>query len=429
MSSINESTLNRLIESANISLKGNETAEEKLNMLKECGLLLKDVELSIQTIKTNSLILEARKIGILFSSTGATATAEIPMRMIYQAAIDEIDFAGFPFVPIFADYRSNDIIAGKLSEQLIREYNCDALFGCWTSAARKAVIPICQKYNKPLFYPVQYEGCESSPYVFYHGATANQQLVPAVTWVNESGRNNVYLVGSDYVFPRTANKIIRNYTEHLGGKILGERYVPLTYNGDFSDIMNDIVRNKPTCIHNTLNGSANTNFFRALQSIRQLLPENFTVMSYSIAENDIRNIGPQLCAGYYTAWDYYMSLDTKANQNFASSMRIVYGDNTLTDAPSNSGYSSVYAFMKLLFESNLRTNLDELRNGTTRALWQTPIGSQDYNRNQHVYMDCRIGQILPSGQIQRVTTYSNIEPDPCLRGYSWASGICPNACD
>jgi len=422
MCSISESTINRLIQLANVNLKGNESAEEKMTILKESGLLLNNVKRLDQSVKP-------LKLGLLHSTSGATASSEIPVKRATELAIEELHKAGFPIVYATFDYESEPRLAAKYAEELCDFYNVDAIFGCWTSASRKAVLPVLQKYNIPLFYPVQYEGCESSPYVYYHGATANQQIIPAVSWVNNSERKNVFLVGSDYVFPRTANKIIKNYTEFLGGRVLAERYVPLTYNGDFSEIMNEIVRLQPTCIHNTLNGSANKNFFQALQNVRNKLASNFTVMSYSIAENDIRNIGPELCAGYNTAWNYYMSQEGVSNQIFVNNMRATYGNDTITDAPSYSGYTSVYAFFKLLFLNHFRTSLDDLRTRTTTALWFTPTGDQDYNINQHVYMDCIIGQILPSGQIQTVLRFENIEPEPCLRTYPWASNICPNACN
>jgi urea transport system substrate-binding protein len=363
-------------------------------------------------------------IGLIHSLTGVMADSEIPIRNATLLAIESINnIHNTKVVPIQKDCASDPLLFAQYSEELITKYNVKALFGCWTSSSRKAVLPVLEKYNIPLFYPVQYEGCEKSPFVFYLGATSNQQIIPAIDWLVSNNRLNFYLLGSDYIFPRKANTIIKKQLEHLNRKTVAEQYVDLEYNGDFSDIIADIISKQPDTLINTLNGSENVTFFQELSKVRNLLPSEFKVMSFSIAEPEVKKIGIQHILGDYTCWNYYQTIDTVQNKKFVSLYKIVYGQDKNVDDPTQAAYSSVFLWYKMITLANT-TNLDDIRKVSTSVNFNSPQGQMYFFDNQHIINDAVIGEIRSDELIYEVERVSNIEPDPCLKSYPWASDIC-----
>jgi urea transport system substrate-binding protein len=363
-------------------------------------------------------------IGLIHSLTGVMADSEIPVRNATLLAIESINnIHNTKVVPIQKDCASDPLLFAQYAEELITKYNVKALFGCWTSSSRKAVLPVLEKYNIPLFYPVQYEGCEKSPFVFYLGATSNQQIIPAIDWLVSNNRLNFYLLGSDYIFPRKANTIIKKQLEHLNRKTVAEQYVDLDYEGDFSDIIADIISKQPDTLINTLNGSENVTFFQELSKVRNLLPSEFKVMSFSIAEPEVKKIGVQHILGDYTCWNYYQTIDTVQNKKFVSLYKIVYGQDKNVDDPTQAAYSSVFLWYKMITLANT-TNLDDIRKVSTSVNFNSPQGQMYFFDNQHIINDAVIGEIRSDELIYEVERVSNIEPDPCLKSYPWASDIC-----
>jgi urea transport system substrate-binding protein len=368
-------------------------------------------------------------IGLLHSLTGVLAESETPVRNATLLAINEINNVSCEkIIPLLRDCESNPSLFALYAEELIVNYDVKALFGCWSSVSRKAVLPVLEKYNVPLYYPVQYEGCESSPYVFYLGATANQQVVPGVDYIANTGRSQYYLLGSDYVFPRTANLIITKQSQYLRSNILNEKYVPLNYDGDFKDIIADIILKQPDTLFNTLNGSSNVTFFRELNQVRNLLPSNFKVMSFSIAEPEVRDIGPQFVAGDLTTWNYYQTFTNIENERFVSNYKITYGQDKLVSDPAQAGYSSVYTWYQAVCRAN-STDLDDVRVSTQSVIFNSPQGLMYYFPNQHIINSAVIGEIAPNGLIYEISRFNNIVPDPCLLGYPWSCDICRNKCN
>ncbi len=194
------------------------------------------------------------------------------------------------------------------------------VFGCWTSASRKAVLPVFEELNGLLFYPVQYEGLESSPNIFYTGAEPTQQIIPGVDYlVKELGKKKIYLLGSDYVFPRTANLIIKAQLEAMGVELAGEEYVPLG-GTEFSTIISKIQEAQPAAIFNTLNGDSNVAFFKQFKDAG-FTAESLPVMSVSVAEEEVRGIGTEYLAGHFTAWNYYQTSGFTRKQEVCRSLQ------------------------------------------------------------------------------------------------------------
>ena len=300
-----------------------------------------------------------------------------------------------------------------------------ALFGCWSSVSRKAVLPVLEKYNIPLYYPVQYEGFEESLYVFYIGSTANQQILPIINdfTINFLNLNQYYLIGSDYIFPRTANNIIKQQTKYLKGSIVGENYVPLNYNGSFSDIIADIIDKQPQVILNTLNGESNNNFFKELFNVRNKL-NNCKVVSFSIAEPEVKAIGPEYVTGDYTCLNYYNSLDTYESQKFINDYKLNFPSSIPSD-PAECGYSSIYLWYKSICAAN-STDLIDIKKILSSIYFNAPSGLIRFYPNQHTGNVARFGEIKEDGSITQIYESEKIIPDPFLKTYPW---INPNYFD
>ena len=231
-------------------------------------------------------------MGILHSLTGTMAISEVSVKDAELLAIKEINahggVLGKQLQPIIEDGASDCPTFADKARKLIETDKVPVVFGCWTSASRKAVLPIFENLHGLLIYPVQYEGLEESSNIFYTGATTNQQIIPAVDYLLKHSKKRIYLVGSDYVFPRTANVIVKAQLAAEGGTVAGEDYVPLG-GSDFADIGQKILTAHPDAILNTLNGDSNVWFFRQLKSL-DITAESLPVMSVSVAEEEARHI-------------------------------------------------------------------------------------------------------------------------------------------
>jgi len=255
------------------------------------------------------------KIGILHSLTGTMALNETSLVDALQLGIAESNATGGingqMIEAVVADCRSDAAYCAQQAERLISEEKVSALFGCWTSACRKAVKPVVEKHRHLLFYPMQYEGMEISPNIIYTGATPNQQLIPAVNWALQKLGKRVYLLGSDYVFPRMANIIIKDIVKLQGGTVAGERYLSLG-ESDMGALVADIIKRRPQLILNTLNGDSNAAFFAALEKagLRDL-----PIFSFSVAETGMQAWGGARLTQHYAAWNYFQSLPGEENHH------------------------------------------------------------------------------------------------------------------
>lgn len=366
------------------------------------------------------------KVGILHSLSGTMAISETSVRDAEMLAIKEINAAGGvlgkQIVVAQEDGASEPQIFAEKARKLIQNDKVATIFGCWTSASRKAVKPVVEETGALLWYPVQYEGMEMSPNIMYMGAAPNQQAVPAVDFCVEKFGKKIFLVGSDYVFPRTANKIIKAQLAALGGTCAGEEYTPMGHT-DYATIVSKIAAAKPDCVINTLNGDSNVAFFKQLTDAG-LTAAKCPVMSFSIAEEEVGGVGIDNLKGHYVAWNYYQTTDTPENKKFVADYKAAYGERRVTDDPIEAGYIGVYLW-KMACEKAGSFDVEKVKAAAKGLEFQAPEGKVTLDgENQHIYKPVRIGKINGEGLIDEVwATKGAVKPDPYLSTYSWAKGL------
>ncbi len=267
------------------------------------------------------------KVGILHSFSGTMAISETSVADATLLAIEEINerggILGRKVEAVVVDGSSDWQTFAEQAERLITEEKVSVVFGCWTSASRRTVKPVFEKHNHLLFYPVQYEGLEESQNIIYTGAAPNQQIIPAVKWCFDNLGTKFFLVASDYVFPRSANAIIKDQLTALGGELAGEEYV-LLGSSEVEEVIQNIIETQPDVILNTINGDSNVSFFRWLRKAG-VTPDKIPTMSFSIAEDELRTLGAEDMIGDYACWNYFQSIDTKANNDFVRRFKEKYG--------------------------------------------------------------------------------------------------------
>ena len=291
------------------------------------------------------------------------------------------------------------------------------MFGGWTSASRKAMLPVVEANEGLLFYPVQYEGLESSENIYYTGATTNQQIIPAMDFLKAEGVETLFLAGSDYVFPRTANKIIKQYAAELGIEIVGEEYVPLE-SDDWTTQVAKIAEVKPDFVFNTINGSSNVGFIKAYTEAG-LGADNSPIISVSIAEEEAPAMGADL-TGQYASWNYFQSVENPENEAFIKAFQDKYGADRPTSDPMQAAYVSMYLY-KNMVEKAGSVCVDAVNESSDGVTFQAPEGLVTVNgENHHIAKTGLIGQINEDNQFDIVWDSGEpIEPDPYLEGYDW----------
>lgn len=366
------------------------------------------------------------KVGVLHSLSGTMAMSEVSVKDAELMAIEEINakggVLGKKIEPVIEDGASDAPTFAEKAKKLLQKDKVATIFGGWTSASRKAMLPVVEQNKGLLWYPVQYEGMEASPNIFYSGAAPNQQIVPAVDWLLENKGKKVFLLGSDYVFPRTANKIIKAQVSAKGGTVTDEEYTPLGHT-DYSTVINKIKTSKPDVILNTLNGDSNVAFFKQLKAAG-LTSKDLTVMSFSVAEEEVRGIGADNLAGHLVSWNYYQTTDTSQNKEFVKNYKAKYGENRVTDDPIEAGYVQVYLWAKAV-EKAQSTDVDKVKAAAKDLEFDAPEGKVKINGdNQHLYKTVRIGEVQNDGLIKEIwSTDKPVSPDPFLKTYDWAQGL------
>ena len=366
------------------------------------------------------------KVGILHSLTGTMAISEKPVRDSELLAIKEINEAGGilgkKIKVIEEDGESNPEVFEKKAEKLLSEDKVLTVFGCWTSASRKAVKPIFEEHFGLLWYPLQYEGIEASPNIMYMGASPNQQVVPAIDYCAENFGKRMYLLGSDYIFPRTANKIIKAQLGSMDGSVVGETYVPMGHS-DFASVIEEIKSIQPDVVINTLNGDSNIAFFSQLKKAG-LSSDKLHVMSFSISEEEIRTIGVENLEGQLVAWNYFETTKTARNEKFVESYKNEYGQDRVTGDPIEAGYIAVYMWAAACKKAK-SFDVEDVRIASKGLSFNAPEGTVTIDGgNQHLYKQVRIGKINEKGLIDEIWASSGvIRPDPYLSTYEWARGL------
>lgn len=344
-------------------------------------------------------------VGVLHSLTGTMAVSEQAVVDATVLAIEEINAQGGllnrrPLRPIIADGASDWPTFAREARRLIEEEKVEVVFGCWTSASRKTVRPIFEAANHLLFYPVQYEGLETSPNIFYTGAAPNQQIIPAVKWASDHLGSRFFLVGSDYVFPRTANAIIRDQVQALRGQIVGEAYIPLGSQAAEA-IVQKIVASKPEVILNTINGDSNLAFFKALRTAG-ITAAKIPTISFSISENELVAMDVPSMVGDYAAWNYFQSLPSLENRRFVQRFRTRFGAKRVISDPMAAAYFGVKLWAQAVQEAgdpSPRATRVALRDQSLLAPEGVVLTDPD---TQHTWRSVRLGKIREDGQFEIV---------------------------
>jgi urea transport system substrate-binding protein len=373
----------------------------------------------------------AIKVGVLHSRSGTMAISENSVVDAELLAIEEINKAGGvlgkQIQPIEEDGASNWDTFAEKARKLIEQDKVATVFGCWTSASRKKVLPVFESKNHMLWYPVQYEGQECSKNVFYTGAAPNQQIEPSVEWLLANKGKEFFLVGSDYVFPRTANTIIKAQLDAKGGKTVGEDYIPL---GDTTvkPVIDKIKAALPNggVIYNTLNGDTNVAFFKEMQA-SGLGPDKYPVMSVSVAEEEIKAIGVDYLKGHYAAWNYFQTVATPASKKFVEAFKAKYGADRVVNDPMEAAYIMVYIWKQAVEKAGTFEDLEKVRMAAYGQTFDAPEGKVTMNTNHHLSKFVRIGEVGADGLFKIVNeTTAPVDPVPWNQFVADTKGF---ACD
>ncbi|MEO3690436.1 urea ABC transporter substrate-binding protein [Roseateles paludis] len=361
-------------------------------------------------------------VGQLHSATGTMAISETGSIQAEQLAIDQINamggVLGRKIKVIKEDGASDWPTFAEKSKKLLVNDKVAAVFGCWTSASRKAVLPIFEKENGMLYYPTFYEGLEQSKNVIYTGQEATQQILWGLDWANtEKKAKSFFLIGSDYIWPRTSNKIARKHIENkLKGKVVGEEYYPLGHT-NFNSLINKIKVAKPDCIYAVVVGGSNVAFYKQLKAAGITADKQF-LLTISVTEDELLGIGGENANGFYACMKYFQSLDNANNKKFVSAFKAKYGDKSVIGDVTQAAYLGPWLW-KATVEKAGSFDIDKIAAASEGIEFkEAPEGYVKVHKNHHLWSKARIGQMQLDGQVKLIAESPNlIEPDPFPKGY------------
>jgi urea transport system substrate-binding protein len=336
-------------------------------------------------------------------------------------AIDEINEKGFlarSIKPVIADGKSDWPTFGWEAERLIEQEQVSVIFGCWTSASRKSVKPVVEQKAHLLIYPMAYEGLEQSPNIIYTGAAPNQQVVPALSWCHAKLKaRKFFFVGSDYVWPHCVNEIAKDQLKALGAECVGESYI-LFGSSDVGPSVAAIRQAKPDVIVSTIVGNTNKPFYQQLRTAG-VLPERIPVISFSIAEDELRKLPLQEMIGDYAAWDYFQSINRRENKEFIQRFKRKYGTDRVTSDVIEAAYNSVWLWARAVHEAGTADIPDVIRAMRRQSL-NAPEGIVTVDdETQHTWRPVYVGRIRADGQFDLVWNSAKpIRPIPYPRSRS-----------
>jgi urea transport system substrate-binding protein len=360
------------------------------------------------------------KVGVLHSLSGTMAISETVLKDVTLMAIDEINakggVLGKKLEAVVVDPASNWPLFAEKARQLLSQDKVAVTFGCWTSVSRKSVLPVFEELNGLLFYPVQYEGEELSKNVFYTGAAPNQQAIPAVEYLmsKEGGAAKRFvLLGTDYVYPRTTNKILRAFLKSKGvaDKDIDEKYTPFGHS-DYQTIVADVKKfaaGGKTAVISTINGDSNVPFYKELGN-QGLKATDVPVVAFSVGEEELRGVDTKPLVGHLAAWNYFMSIKSPANDEFkkkwaayAKAKKLPGADKPLTNDPMEAAYIGIYMW-KQAVEKAKTTDVDKVIAAMAGQTFKAPSGitSKMDEKNHHLHKAVFIGEIKADGQFNVV---------------------------
>jgi len=363
---------------------------------------------------------ETIKVGILHSLSGTMAISETSLKDVALMTIDEINaqggLLGKKIEPVVVDPASNWPLFAEKARQLLTKDKVAAVFGCWTSVSRKSVLPVFEELNGLLYYPVQYEGEELSKNVFYTGAAPNQQAIPAVEYLMSKeggGATRFFLLGTDYVYPRTTNKILRAFLHSKGitDKDIQETYTPFGHS-DYQTIVAQIKAfgaGGHTAVVSTINGDSNVPFYKELGN-QGLKATDIPVVAFSVGEEELRGIDTKPLVGHLAAWNYFMSLKNKENSAFIAQWKayvkknsLAGGDGRVTNDPMEATYVGIHMWAQAVKKAGT-IKVDSVRTAMAGQTFAAPSGftlKMD-ETNHHLWKPVMIGEIQGNGQFSVV---------------------------
>ncbi len=389
------------------------------------------------------------KVGVLHSLSGTMAISETSLRDVLLFAFDQINAAGgikvgdksYKIEPVIVDGASNWPLFAEKAKQLLEEDKVAVTFGCWTSVSRKSVLPVFEKDNGLLFYPVQYEGEELSKNIFYTAEAVGQQAIPAVDYLLAQGKKKFYLIGTDYVYPQTTNLILYKYlllkgvpVANIGGglrkdadgKVISAgQYVPFGHT-DFQQIVADIKQfaaSGDACVINTINGDSNVPFFKEIVAAG-LTPSDCPVVSFSLAEDELRSMPTKDMVGELGCWTYFMSLDTPENKTFLKDWDAwlktethpgVIKEKRAMDSPMVLSYDGVYLWKEAVEKAG-SFDVDKVREALESGdiSFMGPGGKITMQKNHHATKNVYIGETKANGQFKILQTFDQVVGEPFL---------------
>ncbi len=361
-------------------------------------------------------------VGQLHSATGTMAISETGSIQAEQLAIDQINAAGGVLgrqIKVIKEDGASDwpTFAEKAKKLLVKD-KVASVFGCWTSASRKAVLPVFEKENGMLYYPTFYEGLEQSKNVIYTGQEATQQIIAGLDWIaKEKKAKTFYLIGSDYIWPRTSNKIARKHIENvLKGTVVGEEYYALGHT-QFGSLINKIKLKKPDVIYAIVVGGSNVSFYKQLKAAG-ITSDKQTLLTISVTEDEVLGIGGENLTGFYSAMKYFQSQDNPNNAAFVKAFKDKYGEKSVIGDVTQAGYLGPWLW-KATVEKAGSFDVDKIAAASSGVEFKgAPEGYvRIHDTNHHLWSKLRIGQWGADGQAKVLYESGLIEPDPFPKGY------------
>ncbi|WP_299176497.1 urea ABC transporter substrate-binding protein [uncultured Neptuniibacter sp.] len=364
------------------------------------------------------------KVGVLHSLSGTMAISETTLKDTVLMMIEEQNkkggLLGKKLEPVVVDPASNWPLFAEKTRELITKEGVDVIFGCWTSVSRKSVLPVIEELNGLMFYPVQYEGEESSKNVFYTGAAPNQQAVPAVDYLmNELGVERWVLAGTDYVYPRTTNKILEAYLKSKGvaAEDIMVNYTPFGHS-DWQSIVSDVKKfgsaGKKTAVVSTINGDANVPFYKELGN-QGVSSEDIPVVAFSVGEEELSGIDTKPLVGHLAAWNYFQSVDNDANEAFIEKWKAYTSEERVTNDPMEATYIGFNMWANAVKQAGT-TEVDAVEQAMIGQTTPNLTGGMAMmNKNHHLSKPVLIGEIQDDGQFEVVWETENI-----VMGDAWS---------
>ena len=360
------------------------------------------------------------KVGILHSLSGTLAISETTLKDTIMVLIEEQNakggLLGEKLVPVVVDPASDWPLFAEKARELITVQDVDVIFGCWTSVSRKSVLPVIEELNGLLFYPVQYEGEESSKNVFYTGAAPNQQAIPATDYyLEELGVEKFALLGTDYVYPRTTNKILEQYLKDKGipAEDIFVNYTPFGHS-DWSKIVADVVAlgadGKKVGVISTINGDANVGFYKELAAAG-VSADDIPVVAFSVGEEELSGLDTTNLVGHLAAWNYFQSAESEANEAFIKAWKAKMGEERVTNDPMEAHYIGFNMWVEAVTKAGT-TDVDAVRENMYGLTFPNLTGGMaEMLPNHHLSKPVLIGEIQADGQFDIISQTTEVAGD------------------